>query len=64
MGEESLSGTAVNFTFRLEKLAGSLGESCLLSEAAAEVLKDAFPPRPVGEHPLPGFEGAFACFAL
>lgn len=64
MGEESLSGAAVNFAFRLEKLAGSLGENCLLSAAAAEDLKPALAPRPVGEHPLAGFEGRFSCFAL
>jgi hypothetical protein len=34
MGEESLMGSDLNFVFRLEKLAGSLGESCGLSESA------------------------------
>ena len=32
MGEESLMGGEVNLVFRLEKLAGSLGETCCVSE--------------------------------
>ena len=36
MGGESLMGKEVNVIFRLEKLAGSLGEECGLSEAAHE----------------------------
>jgi hypothetical protein len=35
MGEESLIGKEVNFIFRLEKLAGSLGECFGLSAAGA-----------------------------
>ena len=34
MGEESLMGGEVNLIFRLEKLAGSLGEPCCVSETA------------------------------
>ena len=34
MGEESLMGGEVNLVFRLEKLAGSLGEPCCVSETA------------------------------
>lgn len=41
-----------------------LAESCLLSAAVAEDLTHALAPRPVGEHPLAGFEGTFSCFAL
>ena len=39
MGEESLSGPAVNFVFRIEKVAGTMGRLCLLSEAAAQEMK-------------------------
>ena len=59
MGEESRSGPAVNFVFRMEKLAGALGERYLLSEAAAHELKGVFPAESAGEHPLPGFDGQF-----
>jgi hypothetical protein len=52
MGEESLMGGEVNLIFRLEKLAGSLAESCGLSETA----------RSLGEFELKGFEGKCAFF--
>ena len=60
MGEESLSGPEVNFVFRMEKLAGSLKYSNLMSEAAAAKLAGRLPTRPAGRHPLSGFEGEFA----
>ena len=56
MGEESLMGKEVNVIFRLEKLAGSLGEECGLSEAAHAKLGDLLPARSLGEHELKGFE--------
>jgi class 3 adenylate cyclase len=64
LGEDSLSGAAVNFVFRMEKLAGSLGEGCLLSEAAREGIAEALVARPGGEHPVPGFEGRHRFYAL
>ncbi len=63
MGEESLMGREVNLIFRLEKLAGSLGEMCGLSEAAHAKLGDLLPARPLGEHTLKGFERSRAFFA-
>ncbi len=57
MGEESLMGQEVNLIFRLEKLAGSLGKPCCLSEAAHAKLGELVPARPLGEHELKGFEG-------
>jgi adenylate cyclase len=57
MGEESLMGREVNLIFRLEKLAGSLGEPCGLSEAAHAKLGELVPARPLGEHEMKGFEG-------
>jgi adenylate cyclase len=64
MGEESLMGEEVNLIFRLEKLAGSLGERCCLSEAAHARLHELVVTRPLGEFELKGFEGKCAFFAL
>ncbi len=64
MGEESLMGREVNLIFRLEKLAGSLGEPCGLSEPARAKLARLIPSRPLGKHELKGFEGRCAFFAV
>ncbi|HEY2626054.1 MAG TPA: adenylate/guanylate cyclase domain-containing protein [Candidatus Udaeobacter sp.] len=64
MGEESLMGGEVNLIFRLEKLAGSLGEPCGLSETAHTKLGELVPARSLGEFELKGFEGKRAFFAL
>ena len=64
MGEESLMGTEVNLIFRLEKLAGSLGEATALSEAARTKLGELVPVRSRGEFELKGFEGKHAFFAF
>jgi adenylate cyclase len=64
MGEESLMGGEVNLIFRLERLAGSLGETCGLSETAHTKLKGLVPARPLGEFELKGFEGKRGFFAL
>jgi len=50
--------------FRLEKLAGSLGEPCGLSETAHSKLERLVPTRSLGEFELKGFEGTCAFFAL
>ena len=63
MGEESLMGKEVNLIFRLEKLAGSLGEPCGLSEPARAKLANLIPARALGEHELKGFERKRAFFA-
>jgi class 3 adenylate cyclase len=57
MGEESLMGGDVNLIFRLEKLAGSLGEPCGISDTAHAKLGQLLFVRPLGEHELKGFEG-------
>jgi adenylate cyclase len=62
MGEESLMGREVNFVFRMEKLAGSLGISLLTSAAAQAKLKDLLPGTPAGAHELKGFEGTSEFF--
>ena len=63
MGEESLMGGEVNLIFRLERLAGSLGEVCCLSEGANEKLHALAPTRLLGEFELKGFEGKCRFFA-
>jgi class 3 adenylate cyclase len=64
MGEESLMGGDVNLTFRLEKLASSLGELCVVSQAAHEKLAELVTARSLGEFELKGFEGKCGFFAI
>ena len=64
MGEESLMGGEVNLIFRLEKLAGSLGEPCCVSETANAKLGELIATRSLGEFELKGFEGKCAFYAL
>ena len=64
MGEESLMGGEVNLIFRLEKLAGSLGEPCCVSETANSKLHGLIATRSLGQFELKGFEGKYAFFAL
>lgn len=60
LGEESLSGVGVNYVFRMEKLAGSLGQSRFLSEPAAQKLGAGFHTTPLGKHPVASFSGEHA----
>jgi adenylate cyclase len=64
MGEESLLGREVNFVFRMEKLAGSLGLLCLLSAVARDALAASITPISAGSHELKGFEGKHEFFRL
>jgi len=64
MGEESLIGGEVNLVFRLEKLAGSLGEPCCVSEKARTKLHGLISPRSLGEFELKGFEEKCVFYAL
>ena len=64
MGEESLMGGGVNLIFRLEKLAGSLGEPRALTQAAQTRLGALIALRPLGEFDLKGFEEKTAFFAF
>ena len=64
MGEESLMGDEVNLIFRLERLAGSLGEVCCLSECAHTNLGGLTTTRLLGEFELKGFEGKCRFFAV
>ena len=63
-GEQRISGSDVHFVFRMEKLAGSLGEARLLSEPARKRLPSGVEVRDVGRHSLHGFEGQFGFYAL
>ena len=63
IGEESLIGKEVNFVFRMEKLAGSLGVSLLTSGAGQAKLKSLINLEPAGAHELKGFEGKYLFFS-
>ncbi len=63
MGEESLMGKDVNFVFRMEKLAGSLGISLLTSAVGKSKLESLIECEPAGDHALKGFEGKHEFFA-
>ncbi|MEY2545838.1 MAG: adenylate cyclase [Verrucomicrobiota bacterium] len=63
MGEESLMGKEVNFVFRMEKLAGSLGISVLTSDAGKAKLGDLMKCESAGTHELKGFEGKYEFFS-
>jgi adenylate cyclase len=63
MGEESLMGKDVNFVFRMEKLAGSLGIYLLTSAEGKSRLDSFMKCEPVGAHELKGFEGKYEFFS-
>lgn len=62
--EESLTGGEVHFVFRMEKLAGSLGELRLLSEPARNRLASMVQTKSIKRHRLQGFERKFAFYAF
>ncbi len=57
LGEESLLGREVNFTFRMESLAGNLKLPRLVSESAGAKLSSHGTFCDVGLHPLSSFDG-------
>ena len=63
MGEESLMGKNVNFVFRMEKLAASLGIFLLISAAGKAKLGSLVKCQPAGAHELKGFEGKHKFFS-
>ena len=63
MGEESLMGKDVNFVFRMEKLAGSLGILLLTSASGKSKLGSLIKTEPAGSHELKGFEGTYEFFS-
>jgi class 3 adenylate cyclase len=58
-GEENLMGYAVNFAFRMEKLAKELNVPCLLSEAARQAFNGALSGEPAGRWPVTSFDGEY-----
>jgi adenylate cyclase len=58
LGEESLLGSEVNYTFRMEALAGNLNLARLVSDSARAKLPLNGTLRDVGLHPLSGFDGS------
>jgi len=62
-GQEQLLGAEVVFVFRMEKLAATLGQRCLLSEPAAHHLRAFREVVPVGAHSVAGFERKYDFFA-
>ena len=64
LGEESLSGREVNFVFRMEELASSLGNLLLLSPAAADRLRGFSPVISEGAHHVADFDGQYQFFSL
>ncbi|MDB6035452.1 MAG: adenylate/guanylate cyclase [Verrucomicrobiales bacterium] len=63
MGEESFVGNEVNFIFRMEKVASTLGLPFLVSETASRFLKDV-PLSDEGAHPVPSFTGEFRFYGF
>ena len=63
MGQESLMGKEVNFVFRMEKLAASLGISLLTSAAGTARLGSLVKCESAGAHELKGFDGKHEFFS-
>jgi adenylate cyclase len=63
-GEESLSGSDLNFTFRMEKLAGQLRLTVLLSEPALRALEPLPDFVETGRHTVDGFFGEHLFYSL
>lgn len=64
LGEESLLGNEVNFVFRMEKLAGSIGTLRLISEPARAHLDSLLNTTEEGRHSVPSFDGEFLFYSF
>lgn len=62
-GEENLSGSAVNYVFKSEKVASTLEQTLFISDTAAAKMAGA-PLTSLGVHAVPGFPGENAFFTL
>jgi adenylate cyclase len=62
--EERISGGEVHYIFRMEKLAGQLGENTLFSATAQAGLADKLTFQEQGRHSLHGFDGDFPFYSL
>ena len=63
-GNDSLIGKEINFAYRMEKIAGSLNLTRMISRPAMEALGDGVATRSVGTHPIKGFKGTYEFFAV
>jgi adenylate cyclase len=65
LGEERMIGGDVNFIFRMERLASTLGVPCCLSAPARETLSGLVSAEPLdGEHEIKGFPGRHRFYSL
>lgn len=64
MGEESLQGKEVHFVFRMEKVAGSIGERTLISAAAKCHLPASVNLAEAGDHAVAGFDAKHTFYTL
>ena len=64
LGGERLYGPEVNFIFRMERLASSLRQPCLLSEPARTQIQSSFPTTALGLHTVQGFDGELPFFSF
>jgi adenylate cyclase len=62
-GELSALGQDLNFLFRMERLAATLGFPCLISEAARVGMATHWKGQPLGAFLLKGFESEYAFFS-
>jgi class 3 adenylate cyclase len=63
-GEESLSGSAVNFTLRIDKLARMVKASCLVSEVAQALLTPYLTLGEAAHCGLPGYQGTHTFYQV
>jgi class 3 adenylate cyclase len=62
-GEISLTGTAVNFAFRMEKVANGLGKTICASRDAIAACEGLLAWESLGEHRIPSFTGTSELFS-
>jgi hypothetical protein len=63
-GEASLSGSAVNFTLRIDKLARTVKASCLVSEVAQALLTPYLTLGEAAHYGLPGYQGTHTFYQV
>lgn len=64
MSELNLHGPEVNFVFRMEKVAGRLGHSLVLSESASAALNTGTRTTLLSEESVSGFDGSFRFYSF
>ena len=63
-GASRFFGPHVNFVFKLERLASTLGRPGLIGAPAEERLRGKLDATPFGEYELPGFPGTFSFYVF